>query len=347
MTERVAITLATGAQFGAWTEVEIIRSLDGYTAVSLSGPFDHDRIEVRRAFEPLAFPRVTVTVEGELILTGRVKDTAPDGTPEQSSIGVTAYSLANDLAALCPTPDLYPLEFNGLDLRQIADKLVTPTIGEIPVFDGPPGPVFGRVRCETDREIHAFLADLALQRGFVLADAPSGAPLFRSAARAGAPVARLRGQPVTHVSAQFEADNWFSSITGRASRKRGRAAARYTERNPLYRSEHLRHTASRLGDTEIADVPAAVHSEIGRMIAAVVRYTVEDLPTWRDPRGELWTPNTTVTLVAPEAMIYRETELLVRSVRLRQTPEAETATLELVLPGSFGGPLPTELPWDF
>jgi hypothetical protein len=103
----------------------------------------------------------------------------------------------------------------------------------------------------------------------------------------------------------------------------------------------------RLGDTESADVPKAVRAAVGRMVASVVSYTVEDLPTWRDPQGALWTPNRTVTLLAPEAMVYRETELLIRSVTLKQNPEAETATLGLVLPGTFGGQLPEALPWDF
>jgi prophage tail gpP-like protein len=82
------------------------------------------------------------------------------------------------------------------------------------------------------------------------------------------------------------------------------------------------------------------------MIASVVTYTVEDLPTWRDPSGALWRVNTTVTLLAPEAMVYRETELLIRAVAFKQTAEIETATLTLVLPGTFGGQLPTSLPWD-
>lgn len=346
MTEPVAITLDGGESFGRWSEVEIMRGLDGYTALSLSGPFDHDRDEVRRAFQPLAFPRVTVTVGGELLTTGRVKDVAPNGEANMSSLGVTVYSLAHKLSEVCPYTALLPLEFNGLDLRQISDRIVTPTIGEQAEFDGPPGAVFKRVRSEPDATVHSFLVELALQRGFVLTDAPSGGLLFRSEARPGAPVARLRGQPLTHVSARFEPSSWFSTVTGRASKKAGRAGSSYTEFNPLYRSSDPRHFTMSLGDTESADVPLTARAAIGRMVASVVAYTVEDLPTWRDPSGALWAPNTTVTLLAPEAMIYRETELLIRSVKLRQTDEAETASLELVLPGTFGGALPEGLPWD-
>jgi prophage tail gpP-like protein len=223
--------------------------------------------------------------------------------------------------------------------------MVKPSVGVSCVFEGTPGAKFARIRCEPDGIIHQFLVDLALQRGFVLSDLPNGDLLFRSEAPTGKPVARLKGQPVGRITAQFDPGSWFSSITGRASKKAGTTPARYTQKNPLYKGSSPRAYTLSVGDTEAADVPKAVKAAIGRMIASVAIYTVEDLPGWRTPDGDLWAPNTTVTLLAPEAMVYKETELLVRSVKLKQTAEAETATLSLVLPGTFGGQLPKELPW--
>lgn len=339
--------MENGQRFGHWSDFEIQRGLDSYTALSLSGPFDYERAEVRKAFQPLIFPKVTATVGDELILTGRVKDVQPQVDAGASSVGVTVYSLAYDLTEVCVPVDKLPLEFNGFDLRQIADRLVTQSVGVDAVFEGPPGAKFARVRCQSDAVVHGFLVDLAIQRGFVLSDLPSGDLLFRSAAPTGAPVARLKGQPLVKVTANIEPGSWFSKVTGRASQKAGKGGAQFSAFNPLYRAENPRNFTMSVSDTEAADVPKAVHTAIGRMIAGVIRITVEDLPTWRDPQGKLWAANTTVTLIAPEAMVYRETEFLIRSVKLHQTPEAETASLELVLPGTFGGVLPKELPWDF
>jgi prophage tail gpP-like protein len=292
------------------------------------------------------FPQVSVNVGDELIMTGRVKDVQPQVDANSASIGVTAYALPYDLTEVCPPPELLPLEFNGLDLRQIAGSLVTATLGIDVVFDAQPGAKFAKIRCEPDAVIHGFLVELAQQRGYVLSDLPNGDLLFRSEAFRGAPVARLEGQPVGKVTATFNPGSWFSRVTGRASQKAGKTGSRYTQNNPLYRASHPRTFTFAVGDTESADVPKAVTAAIGRMMASVVTYMVEDLPTWRDPQGALWKPNTTITLLAPECMINRETELLIRSVRFRQTPEAETATLELVLAGSFGGFPSLELPWD-
>lgn len=347
MPERVAVQHEDGRRFGEWSEVELQLGIDSYTACSLSGPWDPERTDMRAAFEPLAFPTVTVTVNDELMLTGRVKDVAPSVDASQASVGITVYSTAHELTEVCAPPELLPLEFNGLNLKQIAQRLAGSTFSLAVNLDGPPGAVFTRCRCEPDGELHAFLTELALQRGFVVTDTPSGDLLFRSEAPTGAPVARLQGQPLGKVSAQFQPSRWFSHVTGRACKRAGTNGSSFTELNRLFRSFWPRHTAASVGDTGSADVPRAAKAMVGRMVASVATYTVEDLPTWRDPSGKLWRPNTTLTLLAPGAMIYHETELLIRAVKLKQTGDSETATLELVLPGSFGGAFPKRLPWDF
>jgi len=347
MPEALSVTtLETGQTFGQWSEFELQFGLDTYSAASLNGPFDHERKEVRAAFQPMAFPKVEIKVGEELVLTGKVKEVAPSVDPGQSSIGVSVYSLAHELTEICAPPDMLPLEYNGLDLKQIAQTLAGRATGIAVEFDGPPGARFSRARCEPEGTLHDFLVELGQQRGYVLTDTPAGDLLFRGTPTIGAPVARLEGQPATRVTAQFQPASWFSSVTGRASTRSGKAGSSYTEHNPLFRSIYPRTTTISLDDTESADVPKATKAAVGRMLAQVISYTVDDVPTWRDGQGNLWRTNTTVTLLAPEAMVYRETELLIRSVTLRQTPDGETASLQLILPGAFGGSLPSELPWD-
>ena len=81
------------------------------------------------------------------------------------------------------------------------------------------------------------------------------------------------------------------------------------------------------------------------MFAEMASYTLSALPTWRDPQGDLWEPNTTIVVAAPEAMIYTPTEFLIRRVTLSATPEERKASLDLVLPGAFSGSAPKALPW--
>jgi prophage tail gpP-like protein len=277
-----------------------------------------------------------------------VQDVAPSVDASSASVGVCIYSTPYWLTQVCSPPELLPLEFNHLDLKQIATKLAGAALGLTVKLDGPPGARFARSKCEPDEELHSFLTDLALQRGFVVSDTAAGDLLFRSEGATGAPVARLKGQPLGKVSAQFQPEHWYSHVTGRACKRAGTEhGSKYTQLNSLYRSIFPRHNCQKVGDTGSADVPRATKALVGRMVASAATYTIEDLPTWRDPSGKLWAPNTTLTLTAPGAMIYSETELLVRHVTLKQKGDEETATLEVVLPGSFGGTLPKALPWDF
>lgn len=347
MPEAVAVQDADGRRFGEWSEIELQVGIDCYRACSLSGPWDPERKDLRAAFEPLSFPQVTVTIGDELFLTGKVQDISPSVDATQASVGVTAYSTVYWLSEIVQPAELPAFEFNNLDLKQIAQVVAGHTLGVDINLDGLPGAKFHRVKCNPDAELHGFLADLALQRGFVVSDTPSGDLLFRSEGPTGSPVARLQGQPVRRVTAQFQPSRWFSHVTGRACKRAGdiEHGSKYTQRNTLYRSLFPRHTCASVGDTGSADVPRATKAMVGRMVASVATYTVEDLPTWRDPSGKLWAPNTTVTLIAPGAMIYQETELLIRHVTLKQTGGEERATLDLVLPGSFGGEFPKRLPW--
>ena len=348
MPEAIAVKHVDGRRFGEWSELDLSIGIDSYRCVSLNGPWDPDRRDMREAFEPLAFPAVTVTIGDELFLTGKVQDVAPSVDASQSSVGVTVYSSPYWLTEICAPPDTLPLEFNGVDLRQIAQRIAGASLGLTVNLDGSPGATFSRVRCKPDEELHGFLAELALQRGFVVSDTASGDLLFRSEGATGSPVARLEGQPIGRVSAQFQPGRWFSHINGRACKRAGtQHGSTYTQPNPLYRSSFPRHHCASTGDTGSADVPRATKAMLGRMVASVATYTVEDLPTWRDPSGKLWEPNTTIMITAPGAMIYSETELLIRAVKFKQRGDEETATLELVLPGSFGGTTPKGLPWDF
>jgi prophage tail gpP-like protein len=81
------------------------------------------------------------------------------------------------------------------------------------------------------------------------------------------------------------------------------------------------------------------------MFGNMVAYSVK-VATWRDPSGNLWEPNTIVSLDAPDAMVYRPYDFVIRGVEFERDSRKEHATLDLVMPGSFSGEIPEALPWD-
>ena len=89
----------------------------------------------------------------------------------------------------------------------------------------------------------------------------------------------------------------------------------------------------------------ATNAKMARMLGNMAKYTIR-VNTWRDPRGNLWAPNTRIKLYAPSAMIYSYFIFEVKRVVLDMDSDSEKATIELSLPGSFSGEPPESFPWD-
>lgn len=336
-----------GRRWRAWSSIEVTRKLDSFSTVEFEAPFEPDRVEFRQTFQPFSFKVVQLHIGDELVFTGRLLGVDPRVSPDSKTVQASAYALPAVLNDCTMPASSYPLELNNLQLRTIAERLCAPFDFEVRMDPGLDGAPMRRVRLDPDKTIFSFLVELAQQRTLVIADDSDGALRFYHSVRVaeGSPVAVLReGEPpLSRVEAEFSPQAYFSEITGIAKTRSGRGGARFTVTNP-FMPRVDRPFAFRLEDTDGPDVPAATRAKLGRMFGNALSVSI-DVPTWRDPSGELWKPNTKLRLLAPSAMIMRESEFVIRDIILKQEAASTTATLNLVLPGAFSGEVPTELPW--
>lgn len=344
MTEDVVIQI-DGRRWRGWSDLEIRLPLDGFATFSFLVPFEPERADFREVFRPFSYRRVDVSVNGEQLFAGTMVDVAPTSEVASRSVSVSGYSLPGVLADCTPPVSSFPLEFNGLTLTQIADRLASPFGIDVVRIEND-GATFRRPSLEPGSAIMPFLAELAKQRGLVASATAQGSLCFIRSTNAGSPVARLREgvPPLQSTTPTFSPQAYFSEITGLAKRRSGRRGSAYTVDNAKLPGV-LRPSTFSLDDTDSPDLPAATRARMGRMFANAASYAVT-VPTWRDAGGALWAPNTTLTLEAPGAMVYRETELIVREVTLRHSASSIDASLVLVLPGAFSGEIPTVLPWE-
>lgn len=333
-----------GQTWRAWSDLEIKLALDGFSTIGFTAPFEPERDAFRETFRPFTYRSLEVLVDGTRLFAGTMIDVSPSVTESARAVGISGYALPAVLGDTSPPASSFPLEFNGLTLRQIAQRVVEPFGLEVEV-EGDDGATFRRVALEPGGSPLSFLADLAKQRGMVVSSSPNGALRFLRSAPVGHPVARLvEGvPPLGAVSASFSPQAYFSEVTGLASARAGSKGSSYTGQNTKLTGV-MRPSSFTLGDTDSPDLPSAVNAKLGRMFGNAATYSIS-LPTWRDPSGALWRPNTTLTLNAPGAMIYRETEMLIRAVSLK-FGDSITAALDLVLPGAFSGEIPSVLPWE-
>lgn len=339
-----------GRRWRSWSSVEITRTLDSFDTASFSAPFEPERPEFRAAFKPFQYKPLSIEVgdSGE-VFNGVQMNVDPSTTPATGTVNVSAYTRAAIIGDVPARPDVYPLELNGLTIDQIARTLCEPYGIEV-VYDTSPRNPFRRVAIDVTAKIGGFLIDLAKQRGLLLSNTPDGqlrifdySDTASSGRREAARLAEGEA-PLISVVPTFNPQAYYSEITGFAKTRAGSIGSTYTEINGRLQGV-LRPLTFKLEDTDPPGVPEATAGKLGRMFGNCFSAAIE-VPTWRDPSGALWEPGDLVNLTAPGAMIYTATAFTIRNVTLSQTAEAEGATLDLVLPGSFSDIIPESLPWD-
>jgi prophage tail gpP-like protein len=327
-----------------WTEVKVTLSLDTISTVELQAPWDSSRHDLREIFRPFKYKSLEVHLGGEPLFTGTVVDIAPESNADGSTVAIAGYSLPGVLGDCTMPGDSVPLEFNKQTFVQIMSTLLGPFELDSDVRIDT-GAAFKKEALEVDKKPLSFLIELAKQRNFVLSSTEAGALLCWRSVTTGSPVARLENRPAGTVKAAFSSQDYFSEMTGFCPRTRKKKGSKFRERNP-WLTNVLRPMAFKLQDTEPGDAPNAVRAKLGRMFANMAAVDVEDLPTWRDPKGNLFRPNTTIELHCPDMMIYEPYEFLIRHVKLKASADSQTASLNLVMPGAFSGESPESLPWD-
>lgn len=363
-----------GESFRHFDNLELTKSIDTYSTASFTAPFEADRKEFRRLFRPFSFNSVNVLVDEKVRLTGELVHVLPRIEPDSSTVEVSCYSLPATMNDCCPPATAYPLEFSGMTLLQIAQTIAS-KFGIVAQIDenvpqdesdhafvkaklkrgprggrGKRGNKFARCALEPGDNADEFLVKLAQQIGLVRSDNEIGNLVFRdSDATLGRPVARFKQgeQPLVNIVPVFNPQDYFTEITAFTPTKIKKKGDKHTEYNPFTRGKNLvRPHCFKLDNLlTAADAPGACWAKLGRMLGNCAAWQIDGIATWRDPQGELWKPNTTVTVTAPNAMIYRESELLIRDVLLKRDAGSYTASLRVVLPGAFSGALPSALPW--
>lgn len=340
----VAIII-NGDRFRYWTSVRIRDSIDAITTVDFTAPFEHDAPGYREAFKPFNFTPVEVTIGGVRKFTGRMVAVNPQISGNSRTLSISCYSLPGVLNDCNASPSTYPIEYKNLRLEDITDKLLKP-FGFTTEFLADQGAPFDKVSCGVSTKIWSFLVSLAEQRNLILTDDNNGNLIFSISVEAGQPRAILTqgSPPVMSVTPTFDPQKYYSDITGIETVSAGLEGAKFTVKNTFLKGI-LRPYVFTVQDTKGGDVKTAVQVKAARMFANMVSYSLR-VNTWRDPVGNLWIPNTTIKLTAPDAMIYSEYEFLIRSVEFEKVSNSEIAILNLIFPGTFRGEIPESLPWD-
>ena len=139
----------------------------------------------------------------------------------------------------------------------------------------------------------------------------------------------------------------YSHVTGFTKVDADNDSEKYTfENDYLIKRGVLRCYSKVMQDVEAGGLENAVKAMAGRMFASAVKYTLT-VAGCRDKNGKLYRKNMMVSVLAPDAEIYKETKLQVDEVQLKRSESEGVQTVfSLVIPGSRTGELNGSFAWE-
>lgn len=330
-----------------FTGFTLVRSVFGNDGFSFSSTWNENSEQTRNAFRPFSYPTFDVYFDDDLVFTGKALPPTPSVQPASQTINVQGYPLCGVLVDSCLPPSLFPAEYSGLDLKQIAETVCEP-FGIGVVVQGSVGAAFKKVEVGLEDKVWDFLSKLAEQRNMFLTNTVDGNLLIYSPKVEAVSATFKQGEvPFISCAPEFDGQSMYSHITGYTKTTKDSDSQKYTYENRLLINKGvLRCYSKQIDDAVEGTLEESVKALAGKMFAKCVKYKLT-VSGHRDKTGRLYRENMAVSVKAPGAEIYRETKLLADEVTLtRDDRGGEQTTFTLVLPESRTGALPEVFPWE-
>lgn len=311
--------------------------------------FDPSNAEHKRLFKPGQYHDVTIEHNGERLITGTMLTHGFSSGPEKSLVSVSGYSKTGIIED-CEVPlSAYPLQTNGLSLRQICQKVLKPfnlNLMVDPAISSKVDAKFPQSTAGDDQSVKAYIDALARQKYVVITHDEFGNLVLTEAKVTQTPFAEFSpGLRDLKMELNFDGQQMHSEITfQKQATKRGKGnAGQSNVSNPycrIHRPKTSRQTSGRNVDTKYV-----ARNGLSEELKAI-ELTIE-VDSW-SRGGKLWRPNIIVTVINPECYIYNKCRWFVRSVEFsgdENSSETNDGTAKLVccLPEVFTNETPINI----
>lgn len=284
----------------------------------------------------------TIEYNNELLLTGQVLSENFNDSPQVQMVGLSGYSLPGVLEDSQIPTSIYPLQIDGLNLLQIAQKLCNPFKIKV-VVDGVAdkmNEVFATTEAKETQSIKSFLSDLAVQKDIVITCNEKGELVFTKAKTELKPIAIFDGTiPVTNMQLSFNGQGMHSHITVMKQADEGNAGQE-TIRNPYVINSVFRPkviTQSSGDDVDTKKVAkAALASELKNLKLTITldRWTLNN---------KVIKPNNLITVENERIYLYKRANWFIENVDFSGNEKQQVCTLTCVLPEVYNNNIPEYL----
>jgi len=301
-------------------------------------PNDHD---AREMFQVGHYHIANVEHNGELLVSGFILNHKFKTSSKKHLSNISGYSKAGVLGDCQIPTSLYPLQYDGLTLIQIAQKLCAPFKIDIVVDElvrDKVNAVYDTSTASEGQTVGDYLSSLASQKDVILSHYPDGRLVFTEAKTKQAPFYHFDGSmPSTEMELNFNGQNMHSIITlQKQASMDGGNAGEQSIRNPfvpfVFRPSVKTQSSGDDNDTQDA-VKNALSDELKNITLTI------NVPTW-ELGGNVIKPNRIITVISPELYLYKVTRWFIEEVTLSGNEKSQGAVLKCVLPEVYNGETP-------
>lgn len=283
----------------------------------------------------------TLEHNDELLLTGFILSATFESTSGRNPVKCSGYSLPGVLEDCNIPPSLYPLQSDGLTLKEITDKLLRPFKIRRRVDPAVAARMNTPYKTTTAREsqtIKAYLSELASQKQIIMSHTPAGELLFTEANTDKPPILHFTGGiPSIAMNLTFNGQPMHSHITVlKQADIDGGNSGEATVKNPyvpyVYRPKVIVQSSGTDIDT-IRVAKAALAEELKhiKLVIKTDRWEID---------GSIIKPNNTILVENKEVYSFNPVKWFIESVRLEGNKDKTVATLTCVLPEVYNGRTP-------
>ena len=308
---------------------------------SFIGYFDPFNIELKELYCVTHFHEVTIEYNGELVLTGVLTSQKFVQGSERKLMSFGGYSKSGVWEDVNIPTSIYPLQSNGLSLKNIAQKLVRPFVRNYglemeidPIVSSKMNSVFKKTTASATQTIKDYISGIASQKDIILSHNEKGAIYFTTAKTDQKPIIEWDTTKETPKGVNFEMDyngqGMHSHITMMKSAGiNGGNAGQVTVRNPYVIGSVFRPITKTQTSGDDNSTSLAARRAVGNELRNL-KLTIK-LDSW-DINGKIVRPNNIISLLAPDLYLYHRSDWFIESVDLDGDESSQTAILHCVLP---------------
>jgi prophage tail gpP-like protein len=322
-------TLIIGSREIPTSSIRAVRTMDtgadGWSA-SFAWTPGLDK-ELDKITAPLSSSKSAVYIGGELIIDGKLYDVEHGSSNSGRLKNLWGFSIIADMV---DSSVQAPYERNNITLVQRAESLAAPHGLSVIVADGvDPGGQFKRITAEKQDKEFDHLAGLARQRGVLISNTIHSDVFITQANTKGEPVGTIEEKfpPAQEYLIKFSGRDRYNSYKALSSTPR-KSSSVVVKDNNIAGFRNLTFTAP---ESTSGELTAAALWQRNKTIADALTlpFPVEG---WYNPLGNLWEPNTLVTIVSATIGTEKGFTFLIRSVEYILDGSGRTAVLNIIPP---------------